>query len=118
MDSSVHGEWTCEPKHIGALTKNLTVLKIVIRNFKVVMSATLVLNNENSSMNRKKFSVVHFKSDDKVEAVPSSWINEENQCYWPKTSLPNLKKVLQDSAFKPGVDWVKYDVEVIKSYGK
>jgi len=32
------------------------------------MAATLVLNPESTCVTRKKFSVVHFKSDDKVEA--------------------------------------------------
>lgn len=81
------------------------------------MAATLVLNQESTSINRKNFSVVHFKLDNNVEAVPSKWITVDNQCWWPRNNLPNFKKTLQDSSFVPGEDWIKYEVQIIKSYG-
>lgn len=67
----------------------------------------------------KNFSVVSFKKDNTVEAVPSRWITEDHlSCYWPKKYPKNFKAILQSSESVPGKDWVLYEVEVVKSYGK
>lgn len=67
----------------------------------------------------KKFSVVSFKKDNTVEAVPSAWITDDKiSCHWPKKYPKNFKSIIQCSDSVPGGDWILYAVDVIKSYGE
>lgn len=67
----------------------------------------------------KKFSVVCFKKDNTVEAVPSQWITDDNlSCHWPKKYPKNFKSFVQTAESTPGTDWIIYEVQVIKGYGE
>ncbi len=60
-----------------------------------------------------------FEKDNTVEAVPSTWISEDNlSCRWPKKYPKNFRSIVQSADTTPGIDWILYEVKVIKSYGK
>lgn len=67
----------------------------------------------------KAFSVIKFTVENSVEAVPSTWLSDNNKsCFWPNKSVKNVKKLLADSRSLPGGDWDCFEVELIKEYGK
>ena len=59
------------------------------------------------------WSVVIFTEDNTVSAVPSSWVDEENQlCYWP--SKKNNEKLIRDNVL-PDKKWKLLNVKIFMS---
>lgn len=65
----------------------------------------------------KKFCVVEFLKDSSVEAVPISWI-KENQCPWPAQIKKKFRALLSESTSTPEADWPLYNIKVHKLCGE
>jgi hypothetical protein len=68
--------------------------------------------------NHKKFSVVQFREDNSIAAVPSTWITEEDTvqyCRWPKgTQVINL---IKNPASTPRSTWKRLQIKIFNSFG-
>lgn len=65
-----------------------------------------------------KYAIVHFKVDDSVEAVPSSWIlSDGNTCYFPAALNKSVRqKIKKSEPYDP--EWSCFNCRVIKYYGE
>lgn len=61
----------------------------------------------------KTWTVVRFKDENVVEAVPTSWI-ANSRCYWPPFTSQNVLKAIKNhDDFDPL--WSNYEVYVFKN---
>lgn len=65
----------------------------------------------------KMWTVVKFRDEDAVEAVPSKWILN-NQCYWPPFSKEKLITAIKKNE-EPNTHWPLHDIVPLRnsSYG-
>ena len=65
------------------------------------------------------YLVVEFPNERTVEAVPSTWVNEEGTlCHWPeKTGAGGLTNLVKKNC-PPQDDWMVYLCRVLGKYGK
>lgn len=66
----------------------------------------------------KTWTVVKFKDENVVEAVPTTWINN-GKCYWPSYTADKMLKAIKDHD-DPDFSWTSYKVYVFKdsTFGK
>jgi len=65
----------------------------------------------------KVWSVVHFTDEDTVEAVPSTWYENQN-CFWPPKALKRFTKDLIKKKEHPEDDWDCFPAKLLGQYGK
>ncbi|CAG9817678.1 unnamed protein product [Phaedon cochleariae] len=63
-----------------------------------------------SQRSRKYWRVVHFISEDSVEAVPMNWIINKVSCYWPQQ---HLLKVAIPKCLPPENSWKIHSIRII-----
>lgn len=63
------------------------------------------------------WTVVQFKKDDTVEAVPTSWI-EGDQCLWPPFTQDKTKAALKNCQIN--THWPSHEISIFKNatFGK
>lgn len=62
--------------------------------------------------------VVHFIKENTVEAVPASWVNGGNGCFWPPYSGLKLRGLIKNCT-SPAHDWDLYQYRLIgELYGR
>lgn len=66
----------------------------------------------------KQFCVIIFAVDNSVAVVPSTWILENNKCYFPHPLPPSFKKLQKNPNSLSDVDnWQVWEIEIKKQYG-
>lgn len=55
-------------------------------------------------MANKSWRVVHFITEDTVEAVLASWVKDINTCYWPPFSGLKLRSLINNCT-PPAQNW-------------
>ncbi|OXA47559.1 hypothetical protein Fcan01_17679 [Folsomia candida] len=65
----------------------------------------------------KQFCVIIFAVDNSVAVVPSTWILENNKCYFPHPLPPSFKKLQKNPNSLSDVDnWQVWEIEIKKQY--
>lgn len=59
------------------------------------------------------WTVVEFVDSETVEAVPSLWLHNDNQCYWPHFPRQKINCELKKCT-SPSSNWPLYTVRVFK----
>lgn len=62
------------------------------------------------------YSIVHFLNENKVEMVPSLWI-DGNNCKWPPTKSSQTINLLRKNLVSPEENWTAYNVRILYSSG-
>ena len=70
------------------------------------------------SQHSENFSVVLFVKENKVEAVPSSWLQGTTRVFWPpfKDTAKVSRAIVK--SISPEIGWQIYDIKLIKTCGK
>lgn len=69
-------------------------------------------------MEARTWTIVQFVEDGVVEAVPSTWV-QDDKCHWPLLTKDNLKNAIKEC--KPlNTSWPSYKIEMSRNctFGK
>lgn len=69
-------------------------------------------------MSDQSWTIVRFIDEDTVEAVPTSWI-EQNRCYWPPLKNEKIMAIIRRNE-RPNTCWPSYEISIFRNstFGK
>ncbi|CAH0556700.1 unnamed protein product [Brassicogethes aeneus] len=65
----------------------------------------------------KEYAIVRFVETNDFSEIPNNWIQNRNSekitCKWPPPTVKNTNSLIK-SRCSPGIDWLSYEIEILK----